>query len=38
MANKIKLRRLLEVLLYVILLILILEFFTGKGTFIYEGF
>ena len=37
MAGKIMLK-LLEILGYLVMLVLVMVFFTGKGTFIYEGF
>jgi len=38
MAEKIAFRQFLKIIVYVIMLILVIIFFTGKGTFIYEGF
>lgn len=31
-------RKIVEILAYLIMLILVLVYFTGKGLFIYEGF
>lgn len=31
-------RKCLELLMYLVMLILVLVYFTGKGIFIYEGF
>lgn len=38
MAGKMIVIKLLQVIVYVIMLLLVIVFFTGKGAFIYEGF
>jgi hypothetical protein len=38
MVNKMNILRGLEILIYLIMVVFILIFFTGNGAFIYEGF